>query len=397
MMPVGRHFYSGHADWPWMGASARQVENKRASRFEIRDREGEEVVLVRKIGVFQNWGLGDLVMTTPVIAELRRLYPDADITLVVRGKAQAALMAGSPVVDRVVEMPANKPVGKLLSFFMDLRKLKLDAAIVGTRITPAFAALLRFVSGVKVIVGDASKHRWLYTHVGEIDPQVHRVDRMLETLTLWTKQPPAAPQFPLPIPEGAQAQTSKLLEDIGAPQSGFLAIHPGSSKNLAGEKRIPVDTAKAMIAELRAKDPGRAVIILFGPDDLDLVPLFGPAQDGVFLVQNMPLGVTKALLSRAAAFVGSDSALGHIAAAAGVPTITMAGPTIPSETRPYGASASVLTRGERLDCQPCWGTPLHGKCPYNARCMTDIPATALYTEVSRALQYGRGVEMAELT
>lgn len=356
-----------------------------------------EVELVRKIGVFQNWGLGDLVMTTPVIAELRRLYPDAELTLVVRGKAQAALMAGSPVIDRIIEMPPNKPVAKLLEFFLGLRKLDLDAAVIGTRITPAFAALLRFVSGVKVIVGDARSQRWLYTHAGEINPEVHRVDRMLDTLAMWTGEVPGPPAFPLPIPDGAQAQTTAFLNEIGAPQSGFLAIHPGSSKNLAGEKRIPIDTAKAMITQLRAEDPTRAVILLFGPDDLDMPPLFGAPQDNVFMVENVPLGVTKALLSRAAAFVGSDSALGHIAAAHGVPTITMAGPTIPSETRPYGASASVLTRGERLECQPCWGTPLHGKCPYNARCMTDIPATALYAAVRQALQQARTIDLAELT
>ncbi|MDH7637268.1 glycosyltransferase family 9 protein [Sphingomonas oryzagri] len=347
-----------------------------------------------KICVFQNWGLGDLVMTVPVVAEMRRLYPQAEITLIVRGGPQRALMEGAPVVDRILSMPKNGERAKLLGFFRGLRKYRFDCAYIGTRITPLSALLLRVVAGVRTIVGDSDKLRWLYAHAGRVDPAQHRVDRMLETLSLWTGQPAAAPSFPLPLSDKAKADGVALLADLGVTPGGFLAIHPGSSKNLAGEKRIPVDMAKALIARVRAEVPGAKVVVMFGPDDLDLVPAFEPFDETVVAVKNVPLDVTKAVLAEAACFVGSDSALGHIAAAFGVPTVTLAGPTIPTETRPYGAQASVLTRGERLPCQPCWGTALHGKCPYDAQCMRDIPGDSLSGLVIPALAAAHGREPA---
>lgn len=92
-------------------------------------------------GIFQNWGLGDLIMTTPVIAEFRRLYPDARLTLVVRGAAQASLLRDSPLIDRILVMPPRSDRKNLLRFFLKLRRENLDVAFVGSRISPLLPLL----------------------------------------------------------------------------------------------------------------------------------------------------------------------------------------------------------------------------------------------------------------
>ncbi len=334
------------------------------------------------IGVFQHWGLGDLVMTVPVLSELRRLNPSARIILMVRGKAQASLMEGSPFVDEILQVPPNSDLVGLMRFFTTLRSRHFDAVYVATRITPLVPLLLRFISGVRTIIGDANRLGFLYTHRNLLDPTVHRVDRMLQTLSIWTGGAVEKPTFDLPIAEAARLSAKARLAASGLADARYFAFHPGSSRGPGIEKRLPIPLVCGVIEALRALDPGLRFVVMFGPDDMDLVPQFEPFPTDVVPMSGCSLDETKAILSCAVGFLGSDSALGHIAASSGVPTVTAVGPTNPNETRPWGALSHVVASREQLACRPCWFTPLKGNCPYDRRCMTGITVDQIVHDIS---------------
>jgi heptosyltransferase II len=347
-----------------------------------------------KIAVFQNWGMGDLVMTVPAIHEIRRAHPSAEVCLIVRGKPQAALMAGSPEISSILQLPSNAERGHVLRFFLKLRKQKFDAVYLATRITPGAAALFRFVAGVRIIIGDAKKHSWLYTVCNTIDDRTHRVDRMIQTVSLWTGLAPAPARFELPISADGQVKGRQILGDAGLAGQPFIAIHSGGSQGIGMLKRIPLPLLKNIIAWVRTHSPAVRIVLLFGPDDVDLLEAFNAAPDGVTIVSGVTLDVTKFILSRASGFLGADSGLGHIAASFGIPTITAAGPTNPTETRPYGPGARVVQSPEDLSCRPCWFTELWGRCPYAVRCMSEISVG----EVSSGLvQFAVGPRATQLT
>ncbi len=65
------------------------------------------------------------------------------------------------------------------------------------------------------------------------------------------------------------------------------------------------------------------------------------------------------IMSRAAAVIGVDSGLLHLAGATGTPTIGLYGPTDPKLCGPRGLKATILTPD--IDCSPCWRQPT-GKC-----------------------------------
>lgn len=316
-------------------------------------------------------------MTVPVLAKLRRIYPQAKIFLVVRGRAQAALLQGSPLVDEILNLPSNKNKLALLQFFLMLRGLHLDAAYVATRIGPMVPALLRFLSGVKTIVGDGERATWLYSYRNRIDPKTHRVDRMLSTLSLWTGQEPGQPEFDLPIGAESGARAKAWLDAEGLENGRYIAIHPGGGKGTDRIKRLPVALIKQTIERLRREDDTIRLALLFGPDDLDVVPHFTPAAQGTSILSGAPLDETKYILSHAGGFLGCDSALGHLAASFGVPTVCASGPGNPDETRPYGPKAQIIQSPEELACRPCRYTKLWGHCPYQARCMTGIGVDAV--------------------
>ncbi|MDP3293532.1 MAG: glycosyltransferase family 9 protein [Nevskia sp.] len=334
------------------------------------------------IGVFQHWGLGDLVMTVPVLSELRRLNPSACIILMVRGKAQASLMEDSPLIDEVLQVPPNTDLAGLMRFFAALRSRHFDAVYVATRITPLVPLLLRFISGVRTIIGDADRFGFLYTHRNSLDPTVHRVDRMLKTLSIWTGCSVEKPAFDLPVAEAARLSAKARLAASGLADARYFAFHPGSSRGPGIEKRVPIPLVRGVIEALRMRDPEMRFVVMLGPDDMDLVPQFEAFPADVVLISGSSLDETKAILSRAIGFLGSDSALGHIAASWGVPTITAVGPTNPNETRPWGALSHVIASREELACRPCWFTPLKGHCPHDRRCMTGITVEQIMDDVS---------------
>ncbi|MEK6709082.1 MAG: glycosyltransferase family 9 protein, partial [Nitrospinota bacterium] len=70
------------------------------------------------------------------------------------------------------------------------------------------------------------------------------------------------------------------------------------------------------------------------------------------------------------------------AAAQGVPTVTVAGPTRVSATRPWGGRSRVVQTRERLPCMPCYGTPLYGNCPFGVKCMKQVTEQQILAELA---------------
>lgn len=340
---------------------------------------------MKHIGYFQNWGLGDLVMTLPALTELRRLYPEAKITLVVRGGVQGALLKGNPLVDNIIQMPPRADKLSLAKFFLGLRRERFDVAFIGTRISPLLPLLLRTLTGVKEIVGDGQRAGFLYSLQVPVIEGVHRVDRMREVVKAYSGNPLGPVEFGLYLDEADVAAADAKLSDLGLERGGYVVIHAGSSIVAGTDKRIPANIARQLVTDLRAARPDMKIAMIFGPDEMDLVDRYAPYDDHLVAVTGTSLPVTQSILAGASVFVGTDSAPGHLAAAWGVPTFTVAGPTKPLETAPWGPRTKIITRHPPLECQPCWGTPRYGNCPYGVQCMQDLPERDLREGVLAAI------------
>ena len=110
---------------------------------------------------------------------------------------------------------------------------------------------------------------------------------------------------------------------------GFLAVHPGSG---ARAKNWP---PKRFAALARTHAAGRPWLLVVGPADEEAAaPLRG--VPGCVPVHRLPLRVLGALLAQAGLFVGNDSGVSHLAAAAGAPTVALFGPTDPAVWGPVG-------------------------------------------------------------
>jgi heptosyltransferase-2 len=143
--------------------------------------------------------------------------------------------------------------------------------------------------------------------------------------------PPLVPADLQPTPS-EEARAAAFLRDRLAP--GFLALHMGSG---GPAKNWPSDRFTSLARVLS----GGRWLLVEGPAE-DAFPLDPAADETCFRAQQLPLRVLAAVLRQARLFVGNDSGVTHLAAAAGAPTLALFGPTDPALWSPVGRRVAVV-------------------------------------------------------
>ncbi|GLH66772.1 glycosyltransferase family 9 protein [Geothrix edaphica] len=206
----------------------------------------------------------------------------------------------------------------------------------------------------------------------------HSLERYRDIVRLGYPElgPPAFLPF-RPRPESAEAVAAARGAN-GFDRGPYLAFAIGAA---AGAKRLGLE----LLVDLaqRALARGFGIVVLGGPGDDVLWG--GRLQERVPEVLNLtaqiPWSQSAAWLVGASAVLANDSGLAHLAAACGVPLVTVFGPTIPRHTAPRGPKVTVI-RKEGLACLECqqWHCPLP-----DHPCMTQVPAETIWTALEAHL------------
>jgi len=153
-----------------------------------------------------------------------------------------------------------------------------------------------------------------------------------------------------------------------------LTLAPGSG---AREKNWPAEFYRAVATWWR-EATGGAVLLLIGPAERERggVELL---RECCLAVGDLRLSQAAALLSRSDVYLGNDSGISHLAAALGVRTVALFGPTDPGRWAPRGQKVTVLRRG--IDCSPC-PESIMKHCPHRA-CLTEFPAREIISRMAR--------------
>ncbi len=268
--------------------------------------------------------IGDAVLSSGLIKMLADQIPNARFTIV-SGPLAAPLFAHVPGLDRVIVMEKGKGKGHWFKLWRQVRHKKWSL-IVDLR-GSATALFLR------------REKRAIWKKLpGEV---VHKVVDAARTLKL--EGDPPAPH--LYITPEVQALADELLGEGGP----ILAMGPAS--NWVG-KVWPIERFTQTAAQLLGKDgpmAGGRLLILGGPEDTRMVEELRMASARgrtIDLTGKVDLLTAYACLRRARLFIGNDSGLMHIAAAAGAPTIGLFGPSDERRYAPWGDKA-VAVRGPR--------------------------------------------------
>jgi heptosyltransferase-3 len=261
--------------------------------------------------------IGDAVLSTGLLGHLVERYPEARFTIAA-GPAAAPLFEAVPRLERLIVVEKRR---------WALHWLALHAAVVGTR-WDIVLDLRGSALGYLVRAGQ---------RLGEVKSAEgeHRVAQLARILAL---DPPPAPVLYLDV------RHERIAAEKVPPGAPVLAIGPAA--NWRGKQWRAERFAELA---LRLTAPGgilagaRVAVLAASHERAQAAPLLAaiPAERLIDLVGRLDLLAAAAVLRRAALFVGNDTGLMHIAAAAGAPTLGLFGPTQASRYAPWGTRTAV--------------------------------------------------------
>jgi heptosyltransferase-2 len=334
-----------------------------------------------------NW-LGDAVMSIPALREIRRVRPEAEITILAR-QWVADLYAREDFCDRILiydnagSHGGLRGKGRLAS---ELARERFDQAIL---LQNAFdAALLAWLARIPVRIGYARDgRRPLLTQPiappkpGETPP--HQRFYYLELLrrTGWIEAIPECADIRLHgVDEAAEAGRA-LWRERGLPEGPWIGVSPGAA--YGGAKRwIPERFAEA--ARRLAGEMGARVAVFGSKAEAELARSIAEqaGTEAVCLAGETSLAEYIELAATCSLYLTNDSGPMHVAAALGLPTVAVFGATDHVATGPSASWAKVVRRD--LDCTPC----LLRECPLPEHlCMLAVTTEMVVEEGRKALAH----------
>ncbi len=310
--------------------------------------------------VIQTAFLGDVVLTTPLLAALAERHgPVAVVTT----PAAAPLIETHPAVAEVIRYDkrgADRGLAGLWRLGRRLRSQRYARAYLPHRSWRS--AALALLAGIRERTGFAdSAAAVTYTRRVPRAKQGHEVERLLALAGDAARH--ETPPVVIGLTPEDRVAADAWLEERGL-KGGFVALAPGS---IWGTKRWPG------YAELAAA-LDRPIVVVGGLEDAPLADAVVAAAPGRAhsAAGTHPLRASAALIGRAAVLVTNDSAPLHLATAVGTPVVAVFGPTVPAfGFGPRGARDAVVEH-QSLACRPC---SRHGpaRCPLgHHRCMREL-------------------------
>ncbi len=336
-----------------------------------------------RILVVQSGFLGDVVLTTPLLAALRRRLPTAEITMLVTPAAEP-LVAHHPALDHVL-VDDKRGTGRGLAGLW-----RLAARLRGRRFTMALAAhksvrtalALRAARIPRRIGFAQAPGASFYSERVARPAACHDRDRLLELLRplgACAGDEPSAPWVALDAATRARAAT--LLAPLVDARRPLAALCPGAAWRT---KRWPAEAFGTLVRDLERD--GFACVLLGSQDERAITAQVRAAAGGcgLDLAGATDIAVMAAVLARASVVVTNDSAPMHVASALGVPQVAVFCATVPAQGYgPLGARATVVEKD--LACRPCGR---HGgrRCPRGTDdCMTLVEVGDVRAALERVL------------
>ena len=288
--------------------------------------------------------IGDIIVTLPALGTIRDHFPDAKIEVM-----------GYPPLLEIIK-------GR---FYADTisRFDQSDIAYLFMKDTKIPESLMKRFGGMDLIISFISdKDRILsgnleatgarcvihYDPFPSGDECVHIVDHLLKSLdTLGISYANKIPKVFL-HEEDIHFSDDFIRDRIIVSKKILVAIHPGSG---GWQKCWSVERFAALMNWLNREIESH-IFVVSGPADGEIIKkLTAKVKDNFTLVDHLSLPKLAAVIRRCNLFLGNDSGITHLAAAMGVHTLAIFGPTDPNVWGPQGEQVKILYK--KAHCSPC--------------------------------------------
>ena len=337
---------------------------------------------VRRVLVIRLRSIGDAVLSTPSLRALRRFVPHAQIHFLLEDWI-VPLFCGSDLFDELISMAPHGNAARA-RVARELRRREYD--VVYNLHGGTTATFLTRATGAKHRVGFSHyQYARLHNHLAPPPAEIwkraplHSAEQQL-ALVGWTGVPVTdRPATEVPIRESSVRSITSKLEKIRIePQQPLALIHPAAS--LATKQWATENFAR--VAESVSARGLRPVVIVQRSERPVLDLLNRESSVPIAGLDDLSLPEVTALAARARLFVGNDSGIAHIAAAAGAPCVVVFGSSNVAHWRPWTTALNEVVR-EELPCQPCHG---YFCAEFDEpECIKRVPAQRVIAAVDRLL------------
>ncbi len=351
-------------------------------------------ILIRGV----NW-IGDAVLTIPAVHSIRRSFPDAHISLLVKPWV-AEVFKESPDIDEIILYETtHKGIRGKLKLAKKLRQEKFDIAIL---LQNAFdAALITWRAGIPERIGYKRDGRsFLLTNSVPVQKdilgrhQVYYYQNLLRSADIDTTD--TQPYMYLTANERKWAR-NLVSSSFSNRRVPLIGINPGATYGSA--KRWLPERFADLVIRIMNELNGR-VILFGGPSEVEIaneiiteinrlkIKLKIEQYGSRLLVMSgkTTLRELGALISECDLFVTNDSGPMHMASALHVPTVAIFGSTNWEATGPFGPGHRVITK--KMHCSPC----MERECPEgHLKCMSEITAEDVFSAIKEILPNKRAV------
>lgn len=291
-----------------------------------------------------NW-LGDMVMSIALIKEVKRQYPDAAISVIVKKGLHPLLQFFPPLENQFIfSKEEYKGLRGVYRFGRMIRRQQQTDLFIC--LPDSFSsALMGWATGARQRIGYKKEGRnVLLTHSFNRKKNLHRVDQYLDLLSQFTGQPCATPEVTLQCTE--------------VPLNNSIIVNFNSE---AVSRRLPLSKAVSLLNTLRTSVPNQLVLV-GGPADepfvKEVLQHCASQQDIVNVAGKTSLVQLVQLMQQAVAVLSTDSGPAHVANALQVPGVVLFGAGNENNTGPYNKSHTAVIRLGQLPCEPC----VNNKC-----------------------------------
>lgn len=333
---------------------------------------------IKKILVIKFGGIGDILLTTPVLPNLRAYFPNAVINFLSLSHSRD-ILDENPYISRVLTYDPNEDSSWCL--IKNIRKQKYDL-IIDLYGNPR-TALITFLSGAKYRFGfDFRGRKYAYNIIqhgrGGV---VHNVQFNLDALDA-LGIPVVNKELYMPLNVVHRECADEFFKENN------LDAKPAIGITLTGgweAKKYKQDDYIELMQRLNALYDINFVLLWGNQKEKDEAEYIHSKLPGnTFIIPDSPIRYLGAIIEKCSLIIGNDSGPLHLAVAVGTPVLGIYGPTNPKLQGPFGDKNITIVK-EELDCLYCNLL----ECPIGNICMTELSKDLIIDKINQLIDINK--------